>query len=182
MRGSISNSTAAISAKPVGLCWGISLIIVALGFLRDAVSPIKESDLLPAIETFLEADLVLAFLVGVVLAFLMHSSVAAVLMIAVVSAAEAISQPVGIMLILGANLGGALVPVWITRAMPIEARRPVVANVALRGSPPRSSRPSMPINSSINGSICCPALFWCTSPLTYCCCCICHSHRGLAVR
>lgn len=112
---------------------GISLIIVALGFLRDAVSPIKESDLLPAIEAFLEADLVLAFLVGVVLAFLMHSSVAAVLMIAVVSAAEAISQPVGIMLILGANLGGALVPVWITRAMPIEARRPVVANVALRG-------------------------------------------------
>lgn len=112
---------------------GISLIIVALGFLRDAVTPIKESDLLPAMEAFLEADLVLAFLVGMVLAFLMHSSVAAVLMIAVVSAAEAISQPVGIMLILGANLGGALVPVWITRAMPIEARRPVVANVALRG-------------------------------------------------
>ncbi|MCF4099305.1 Na/Pi cotransporter family protein [Maritalea mediterranea] len=112
---------------------GISLIIVALGFLRDAVAPIKESDFLPMFEAFLAADPVLAFMVGVVLAFVMHSSVAAVLMIAVVAGAEAISVPVGILLILGANLGGALVPVWITRNMSIEARRPVVANVALRG-------------------------------------------------
>ncbi len=112
---------------------GIALIIVALGFLRAAVAPIEQSDLLPSIERFLSADPLLAFFVGVVLAFVMHSSVAAILMIAVVVAEGALSLPVGIVLLFGANLGGALVPVWITRSMKIEARRPVLVNAILRG-------------------------------------------------
>ena len=112
---------------------GIALIIVALGFLRAAVAPIEQSDLLPSIERFLSADPLLAFFVGVVLAFVMHSSVAAILMIAVVVAEGALSLPVGIVLLFGANFGGALVPVWITRSMKIEARRPVLVNAILRG-------------------------------------------------
>lgn len=112
---------------------GIALIIVALGFLRNAVAPIEESDLLPSIERFLSADPMLAFFVGVALAFIMHSSVAAILMIAVVVAESALSIPVGVVLVLGANLGGALVPIWITRTMGVEARRPVIANAVLRG-------------------------------------------------
>ena len=112
---------------------GIALIIVALGMLRATIEPLQSSELLPAIEGFLAADPVLAFVAGTVLAFIMHSSVAAILMFGVAVSAQALSLDVGIILVLGANLGGALVPLWITRSMPTEARRSVASNVALRG-------------------------------------------------
>jgi phosphate:Na+ symporter len=116
-----------------GILLGIALIIVALGMLRATIEPLQSSDLLPAIESSLAADPVLAFVLGAVLAFVMHSSVAAILMFGVAVSAGALSLDVGIVLVLGANLGGALVPLWITRTMPIEARRAVTLNVVLRG-------------------------------------------------
>lgn len=112
---------------------GIALIIVALGMLRAIIEPLQSSDLLPAIEAFLAADPVLAFFVGAVLAFIMHSSVASILMFGVAVSAGALSLEVGVVLVLGANLGGALVPMWITRSMPVEARHAVYLNVLLRG-------------------------------------------------
>ncbi len=54
-------------------------------------------------------------------------------MFGVAVSAGALSLEVGVVLVLGANLGGALVPMWITRSMPLEARRAVYLNVLLRG-------------------------------------------------
>ena len=59
---------------------GIALILISLQFLRDAMEPIRDSAFLPAISAYLARDYITAFLVGGALAFLMHSSVAAILM------------------------------------------------------------------------------------------------------
>lgn len=113
---------------------GIALILVSLQFLRDAMDPIRDSAFLPAISDYLDRDYVTAFLVGGALAFMMHSSVAAILMCVTLVQIEAISFGAGVSLVLGANFGSAFIPVWLTRGMDLSARRIVFANLALRGT------------------------------------------------
>ncbi|WP_037310250.1 Na/Pi cotransporter family protein [Ruegeria halocynthiae] len=113
---------------------GIAFILVSLQFLREAVDPIRESAFLPAIAGYLENDYFTAFIVGAVLAFVMHSSVATILMCVTLVQIGAIPFGAGLSLVLGANLGSAFIPIWLTRDMAITARRVPVANLLLRGS------------------------------------------------
>ncbi|WP_420586646.1 Na/Pi cotransporter family protein [Ruegeria sp.] len=113
---------------------GIAFILISLQFLRDAVDPIRESAFLPAISGYLESDYFSAFIVGAVLAFVMHSSVATILMCVTLVQIGAIPFAAGLSLVLGANLGSAFIPIWLTRDMPISARRIPLANLLLRGS------------------------------------------------
>lgn len=113
---------------------GIALILVSLQFLRDAMDPIRDSTFLPAISEYLDRDYLTVFLVGGALAFMMHSSVAAILMCVTLVQIGAISFPAGLSLVLGANLGSAFIPVWLTRGLDLSARRIVFANLALRGA------------------------------------------------
>ncbi|MGB3242918.1 MAG: Na/Pi cotransporter family protein [Sulfitobacter sp.] len=112
---------------------GIALILISLQFLRDAMEPIRDSAFLPAVSDYLARDYVTAFLVGGALAFLMHSSVAAILMCVTLVQVGAIPFTAGLSLVLGANLGSAFIPVWLTRGMDVPARRIVFANLGLRG-------------------------------------------------
>ena len=113
---------------------GVALILIALELMRTTVTPIRDSAFLPQISTLLERDFITAFLVGAVLTFIMHSSVAAVLMVATMVAIDALPLMVGISLMLGANLGSSLLPLWMTRAMPPAARQIPVMNALLRGT------------------------------------------------
>ncbi len=113
---------------------GVALILIALELMRATVTPIRDSAFLPQISFLLQRDFLTAFLVGAVLTFIMHSSVAAVLMFVTLVAIGALPLMVGISLMLGANLGSALLPVWMTRAMPPKARHVPVINALLRGS------------------------------------------------
>ena len=113
---------------------GVALILIALELMRATVMPIRDSAFLPQISALLEGDFLMAFLVGAALTFVMHSSVAAVLMFVTLVAIGALPLMVGISLMLGANLGSSLLPVWMTRAMPPRARHVPVINAILRGS------------------------------------------------
>ncbi|WP_164660113.1 Na/Pi cotransporter family protein [Tropicibacter sp. Alg240-R139] len=113
---------------------GIAFILISLRFLREAMDPIRDSAFLPAIAEYLARDYITAFLVGAALAFVMHSSVAAILMCVTLVQIGAIPFAAGLSLVLGANLGSAFIPVWLTRGMEIAARRIPVANLALRGA------------------------------------------------
>ncbi|MEL0197315.1 MAG: Na/Pi cotransporter family protein [Rhodobiaceae bacterium] len=113
---------------------GVALILIALELMRATVMPIRDSAFLPQISALLERDFLTAFLVGAVLTFVMHSSVAAVLMFVTLVAIGALPVMVGISLMLGANLGSSLLPLWMTRAMPPKARHVPVVNALLRGS------------------------------------------------
>lgn len=122
-------------AKQIGRAvLGVALILIALELMRATVTPIRDSAFLPQISILLQRDFLTAFLVGAVLTFIMHSSVAAVLMFVTLVAIGALPLMVGISLMLGANLGSALLPVWMTRAMPPKSRQVPMINALLRGS------------------------------------------------
>ncbi|WP_298915327.1 Na/Pi cotransporter family protein [uncultured Roseobacter sp.] len=113
---------------------GIAFILISLRFLRETMDPIRDSAFLPVIADYLATDFISAFVVGASLAFLMHSSVAVILMCVTLVSVGAIPVVAGVSLVLGANLGSALIPVWLTRGMVNAARRVPVANLALRGA------------------------------------------------
>ncbi|MFD2739513.1 Na/Pi cotransporter family protein [Sulfitobacter aestuarii] len=113
---------------------GIAFILISLRFLREAMDPIRDSAFLPAVAEYLARDYITAFLVGGALAFVMHSSVAAILMCVTLVQIGALPFEAGLSLVLGANLGSAFIPVWLTRGMEPRGRRIPLANLALRGS------------------------------------------------
>ncbi|MFD3189050.1 Na/Pi cotransporter family protein [Sedimentitalea sp. HM32M-2] len=113
---------------------GIAFILISLRFLRQAMEPIRDSAFLPAIADYLAQDYISAFLVGAALAFVMHSSVAAILMCVTLVQIGALPFAAGLSLVLGANFGSAWIPVWLTRGMVNPARRIPVANLLLRGT------------------------------------------------
>ncbi|WP_299851783.1 Na/Pi cotransporter family protein [uncultured Roseovarius sp.] len=113
---------------------GIAFILISLRFLRETMDPIRDSAFLPSIAGFLERDFVTAFIVGALLAWVMHSSVAVILMCVTLVAIDAIPVAAGVSLVLGANLGSAIIPIWLTRSMTPVARRVPLANFLLRGS------------------------------------------------
>lgn len=113
---------------------GIALILVSLRFLREAIDPLRTSAILPAVAGYLAEDFLTAFLAGAALAFLMMSSVATILMTVAVVGLGALPPEAGVSLVLGANLGSALIPVWLTRGADTETRRIPLANLALRGA------------------------------------------------
>ncbi len=113
---------------------GIAFILISLRFLRETMEPIRDSSFLPVIAEYLASDFLTAFIVGSLLAFLMHSSVAVILMCVTLVSVGAIPVIAGVSLVLGANLGSAIIPVWLTRSMQSAARRVPMANLAVRGT------------------------------------------------
>ncbi|WP_298855478.1 Na/Pi cotransporter family protein [uncultured Ruegeria sp.] len=127
--------TEARKARQMGrILMGVAFILISLRFLREAMDPIRDSAFLPAIADYLARDYITAFLVGGALAFVMHSSVAAILMCVTLVQIGAIPFTAGLSLVLGANFGSAFIPVWLSRGMDLKARRIPFANLALRGS------------------------------------------------
>ena len=112
---------------------GVALILISLGLIRTNVSPLSNSSFLPDLASILERDFLTAFLLGALVAFLLHSSVAAVLMFVALVASEALPIMVGVSLVLGANLGSSLLPIWMTRTMSPKARQLPLMNLLIRG-------------------------------------------------
>jgi len=112
---------------------GVALILIALSLIRTSVSPFSDSSYLTDFASILERDFLTAFLMGALLAFLLHSSVAAVLMFVAMVASEALPLMVGVSLVLGANLGSSLLPIWMTRTMSPKARQLPLMNLFIRG-------------------------------------------------
>jgi phosphate:Na+ symporter len=113
---------------------GIALIFISLGLIGQATAPLRDSAELPAVVNYLRGDFLTAFLIGAAFTWLIHSSVASVLLIITLAAQNLIPAELGITLMLGANLGGALIPVGLTRSSFIEAKRIAIGHFALRGS------------------------------------------------
>jgi phosphate:Na+ symporter len=111
---------------------GLALIFVSLDLIAEAAALLPIT-LLGSLGDYLARDLATAFLVGALLAWAMHSSVAAVLLTATLAASGAFAGPAAIATVLGANLGGALIPVTLTLKADAGIRRVVASNMLLRG-------------------------------------------------
>ena len=86
---------------------GIAFILIALGMIGEAMAPLEKSPFMPAIARHLSTDFVTAFLAAAVFTFVIHSSVAAVLMIMQFVGQGVLPVEAGFSLLLGANAGGA---------------------------------------------------------------------------
>ena len=112
---------------------GLALIFVSLDMIRDATEPMRESRALVAAMAYLARDPVTAFAIGAIFAWAVHSSVAAVLLFVTLVAQGILPVPGAVALVLGANLGGAVIAFVLTLGSDVVARRIIVANLVLRG-------------------------------------------------
>ena len=112
---------------------GIALILVSLGMVGEATAPLREAAFLPTVVSYLSGDIVTAFLIGAAFTWLVHSSVASVLLIATFAAQGLVPLELGVSLLCGANLGGGLIAVGLTRTSAVEARRIAWGNLTFRG-------------------------------------------------
>ena len=87
---------------------GLGLILLALELIVQAVTPITQANGVQVIFASLTGDIMLDALIGAVFAIISYSSLAAVLLTATLTAAGAISFPVALCLVIGANLGSGL--------------------------------------------------------------------------
>lgn len=112
---------------------GIALVLVSLGMIAEATSPLRTSRMLPEIVQYLSEDVLTAFLIGAVFTWLIHSSVASVLLIATLAAEGVLPLSLGVSLVMGANVGAGMIAVVLTRESEVEARRVPLANLMFRG-------------------------------------------------
>ena len=122
------------NARQVGrILIGLALIFVSLDMIRAATGPLVGNPSTQMVMAYLGRDLATAFVIGAAFAWVVHSSVAAVLLFVTLAAQAVLPTTAAAAMILGANLGGALIAFVLTLSAPIAARRMVIANLILRG-------------------------------------------------
>ena len=111
---------------------GAALMLFALGWIRDAAEPLKSSELLPQILSVLEGDPFFAVVLAALMTWLMHSSLATVLLLMSFVMSGVLPLSVGLFMVLGANLGGTIPPILATLKDNPEALRVPVGNMLIR--------------------------------------------------
>lgn len=121
------------TAKQTGrILVGIALVLISLQMIGESTAPLKQAQFMPQIAAYLASDAFTALAVGALLAFLMHSSVATVLMIAAFAQKAGLPLEAAIPLVLGANIGAGVVALWLTRGMDRKARLLPLGNFIFR--------------------------------------------------
>lgn len=121
--------------KQVGrIIIGLALVFISLGMIREATAPIVENDIIQSIAAYFRDDLLSAYVLGALLTWAMHSSLAAVLTFATFAASGLIAPPVAAALVIGANMGGAVIPVVLLWSAERPARLIVLGNLVARGA------------------------------------------------
>ena len=112
---------------------GLALIFVSLDMIRAATGPMVANPGTLAVMEYLGRDLLTAFVIGAGFAWLVHSSVAAVLLFVTLAGQGILPPAAAAAMILGANLGGAFIAYVLTLSAPVVSRQMIVANLVLRG-------------------------------------------------
>ncbi len=113
---------------------GIGLMLLALQLIVAASLPMRESIVIQQIFAALGSDLILAVVFAAIIAWASHSSLATVLLVMALAGSGAIDMPVAFAFVLGANIGGALVPCIATLGSNRDARLPPIGNLVFRSS------------------------------------------------
>lgn len=112
---------------------GLALIFVSLDMIRTATAPLMGNAGATTVMQYLGNDFLTAFAIGALFAWVVHSSVAAVLLFVTLVAQGLLPQSAAVAMVLGANLGGSLIAYALTLSASIEVRRMIVSNLVLRG-------------------------------------------------
>jgi phosphate:Na+ symporter len=113
---------------------GFGLMLMSLKLIVGATVPLREASLFHGALSAIGREPLLAFIAGAVLAWLCHSTLAVILLIASFLANGSLDIAGALSFILGVNCGGGLPAVTATLQMPPEARRLPLANLFCRGT------------------------------------------------
>ncbi|MBI2255650.1 MAG: Na/Pi cotransporter family protein [Proteobacteria bacterium] len=111
---------------------GLGIALLGLHLITEAAEPVRDAPLLPQILQVMSDAPAFGVLVGAALTVLSTSSLAVVLLVISFMAKALVPVDLGLALILGANLGSAVMPVLATAGEPPEARRVPVGNLIFR--------------------------------------------------
>lgn len=112
---------------------GIGLLLLSLQMIGQASEPLRESRILPVVINYLSGDVVTAFLIAAVMTWLFHSSVAFILLVVALATRGLVPAELGIVMVLGANLGGGLIAALLSRTMAPPSRIVPFGNLFVRG-------------------------------------------------
>lgn len=111
---------------------GLGMMLFALMWIRQSSAPLKEAEVLKIVLQSLEKDAILSVLIVALLTWVVHSSLAVVLLLVTLVASGVLPVYVGLAMVLGANLGGALAPLAATLKDSREAARVPIGNLLMR--------------------------------------------------
>ncbi len=113
---------------------GVGLLILSLKLIGEASEPLRTSPVLPAVLEYFSGDPLTAYLLAAVVTWLFHSSIAAVLLIATLADRGFMPPELGIVLVLGINLGSSIIAPLLTRHASEAVRVVPMGNLMMRGA------------------------------------------------
>jgi phosphate:Na+ symporter len=111
---------------------GLGLILMSLQLIGASTRPLTESPPVRALLAALPNEVLLDIFVGALLAVLSYSSLAIVLLTAMLATSGIVPTTVALGLVLGANLGSGLLAVLTTARAPVAERRLPLGNLAFK--------------------------------------------------
>ena len=112
---------------------GIGLLILSLEMIGQASEPLRESPMMPMVINYFAGDPITAYLLAALVTWLFQSSIAAVLLMATLAGRGLITPELGVVLVLGVNLGSSVIAPMLTRNAEPGVRVVPVGNLLMRG-------------------------------------------------
>jgi phosphate:Na+ symporter len=112
---------------------GIGLMLLALGLISQATQPLNSASLFHDVLSALSKETLLGFIVGALMAWAFHSTLAAILVIGSLVTNNSLDVPSAAIMVLGVNLGGCMPALLGSLGLPPHARQLPVANLLCRG-------------------------------------------------
>ena len=111
---------------------GLGIALLGLHLITLAAEPVRDAPLLPVVLDIIGNSPIFGVIIGAGLTVLSTSSLAVVLLVISFMAKGMVGIDLGFELILGANLGSAVMPLLATSGEPPEARRVPLGNLIFR--------------------------------------------------
>ena len=121
------------TARQVGrIIIGLALMILSLGMIVGATAGVRENETLAFVLAHLSGEAVIGAFLGAGLTWMLHSSVAFVLLVMSLTTSGAVDLPLALALLIGANIGAGLIPLGLGWHEPQAARRILIGNALFR--------------------------------------------------
>lgn len=111
---------------------GLGLMLLALSLMGQATEPVRTSEAVISVLFHLGNAPAFALLFATGLAFLASSSLAVVLFVVLLGQADIVTTELALVMVAGANLGGAIPPYLAVYNEGVQARRLALTNLAIR--------------------------------------------------
>ncbi|WP_455479010.1 Na/Pi cotransporter family protein [Bartonella sp. B23] len=113
---------------------GIGLLVLSLQMISAAMEPLRNSAVLPSIIRYLSTDPISTFLLAAALTYLLHSSIAGIILLVNFANYDLIHAQLCVIMVLGVNFGSSLIAPILTRNASPNSRLIPLGNLFMRGA------------------------------------------------